>query len=736
MRRIIIPCLLILISFTVTAQNNNDSIKRKELEEVVVSFNKWEQKLNEVPNKITKVNRLQILRNNPQTAADLLAQSGTVFVQKSQMGGGSPMIRGFATNRILLVYDGIRMNNAIYRSGNLQNVISIDPLSLDAAEVIFGPGSLIYGSDAIGGVMDFHTIEPRFSNNGKLLVRGAASARYSTANNENTAHADIILGGKRWSLMSSATFSDFEDMKMGSHGGQDNYLRPEYIERINGIDSIIKNPDPKVQLFNRYQQLNYVGKLKWKVSGNFDLQYGFTYSGTSDAARYDRLIQYRNGRLRFAEWNYGPMLWRLHSLQGIHKAKNSLYDEARFVIGYQDYEESRIDRTRANNNRNKQQENVKAISVNWDANKKAGKGDLFYGLEYVYNKVNSTGITTNINTGVTNPYVSRYPDNSKWSTAGIYGSYKVNFRPDFTFTTGLRYSQNMLDAVFDTTFIKFPYTKANLNEGALTGNAGLVFRPAEGWQLSGNLSTGYRMPNIDDVGKLFESVPGNVTVPNPDLKSEYAWNFEIGFGYSNEKYRFELNGFHTILDDAIVRRPYSINGQDSIPFGNPPVMSRVEALQNVAKATVWGAQGSLEIFFTKSLSFLTNANFITGKETDDARNEQVPLRHAPPFYGNSALRYRGNKLFIELSAFYNSTIENKDLAPSEQAKTDIYAKDKDGKPYSPGWYTLNLKTSYHLANSVLLTAAWENLTDQRYRPYSSGIVAAGSNLILSLRVGF
>jgi hemoglobin/transferrin/lactoferrin receptor protein len=144
-----------------------DTLEEKTLDNLVISANKWEQKLNEVPNKIVKINKFEILRNNPQTSADLLGQSGSVFIQKSQLGGGSPMIRGFATNRVLLVADGVRMNNAIYRSGNLQNVISIDPLSVESAEVIFGPGSLIYGSDAIGGVMDFHTLEPRFSTDKK-----------------------------------------------------------------------------------------------------------------------------------------------------------------------------------------------------------------------------------------------------------------------------------------------------------------------------------------------------------------------------------------------------------------------------------------------------------------------------------------------------------------------------------------------------------------------------------------
>jgi hemoglobin/transferrin/lactoferrin receptor protein len=521
---------------------------------------------------------------------------------------------------------------------------------------------------------------------------------------------------------------------MGKHGGQDSYLRPEYVKRINGIDSIIQNSNPRVQRFSGYEQINFLQKIRFKPTEHLDLQYSFTYAGTGNAPRYDRLIQYRNGKLRFAEWNYGPMLWRMHNLQVLHSKKNVLYDDARITLAYQNYDESRIDRTRASNTRNIQAEKVNAVSMNFDADKKLGKGELFYGAEYVFNKVGSFGSRTNIANNAVMPAVSRYPNGSKWSTTGIYGSYKVNIVPVLTITGGLRYSYNTLDAKFDTTFIKFPYQKAALKDGAFTGNLGLVYRPSTTWQINGNASTGYRMPNVDDIGKLFESAPGNVTVPNPDLKPEYAWNFEVGIIKNiKQKFKLELNGFHTILTDAIVRRPTTFNGQDSIIFD--AALSRVEALQNVAKATVWGFQVSAEYYFIKSLSVQTHANWISGKETDDTKNEQVALRHAPPFYGSTIVRYRHNKLVIEGSAVYNSKIKNKDLAPSEQAKTDIYAKDETGKPYSPNWYTLNVKASYQLIKNLLLTAGWENITNQRYRPYSSGIVASGSNFIIGLRAG-
>ncbi|HEX8331234.1 MAG TPA: TonB-dependent receptor plug domain-containing protein, partial [Segetibacter sp.] len=263
-----------------------------ELEKVVVSASKWEQKMNEIPNTIVRIDLTEARLQNPQTSADLLAMSGQVFVQKSQLGGGSPMIRGFSTNRLLIVVDGVRMNNAIYRSGNLQNVISIDPLSIQNAEVIFGPGSIIYGSDAIGGVMDFHTFQPQLSTTGKTLVKANSLLRYSTANQEKTGHVDFNVSGKKWSFLSSATYSDFGDLKMGRNGGQETYLKRFYVQQINNQDLVRFNQDPYVQKQTGYHQLNGLAKLRYKPNENWDMQYAYHYSGTGNIPRCDRLIEY------------------------------------------------------------------------------------------------------------------------------------------------------------------------------------------------------------------------------------------------------------------------------------------------------------------------------------------------------------------------------------------------------------------------------------------------------------
>jgi len=716
------------------AQERRDS-SIMDLEEVLVSFSKWAQDRDEVPNRVEKLSMRDSRLRNPQTAADLLAQSGAVFVQKSQQGGGSPMLRGFATNRVLIVVDGVRMNNAIYRSGNLQNVISVDAFSLQGAEVVFGPGSLIYGSDAIGGVMDFHTLKPVFADSPRLRFAGNALLRHSTANGERTVHADLQYGKGRWAGVTSVSRSDFGDLRMGGRGGPDSYLRQQYVVRAGGVDSVFRNPDPRIQRFSGYDQLNVLQKVAFRAGDGSELQYAFTYAGTGTVPRYDRLLQYRGGRPRFAEWDYGPMLWRMHALTHTHTRRTALYDGSRAVAAFQDYAESRIDRPLGGLSRNLQSETVRAFSLNWDAYRRWDSLVLQYGVEAVHNLVGSTGARTLLSSGAVVPAVSRYPDGSRWGTTGAYASLRREVRGGWLLTGGLRYAVSRLDALFDTTYLRFPYREVRLRDGGLTGNLAAVFRPTRRWRFSGALSTGYRMPNVDDVGKLFESVPGLVTVPNPGLRPEYAWNLEAGVEYERPGIvRIEGHVFRTRLDDAIVRRPFTFDGRDSIPFQG--VMSRVEALQNTSLARVWGLQLSTRWRIARGWEWTAHANWTQGEETDDQRDVQVPLRHAPPFFGSTALRHAAGRLTLELSAQHQAAVPADRMPPSEALKTDLYARDAAGRPYCPSWQVIHLRAEYRAGARTFLGVGCENLADRRYRPFSSGIVAPGRNLVVSLRHGF
>ena len=704
-----------------------------QLDEVVVSVSKFGQSKKDVPQQIVTLTSEDVLFNNPQTSADLLESSGQVYVQKSQMGGGSPLIRGFSTNRLLITVDGIRFNTAIFRGGNVQNIISIDPFSIERTEVILGPGSVVYGSDAIGGVMNFYTKKPKFSFEEGVAFSGSTTGRYSTANSEKTGHIDFNIGLKEWAFLTSVTYSDFDDLKMGKHGPED-YLRFEYADRIDGQDVTVTNPDPRVQVPTGYDQINAMQKIRYMPSSNWNFDLGLFYTTTSDYSRYDRLYRKRDGELRSAEWYYGPQEWLSGNFQATNQSDMGLYDDSRFTLSYQQFKESRNDRNYGDTILFESDEKVDAYSAGLDFTKKLNKATIFYGLEYVYNKVNSEGRQTDITTGSSVADISRYPDGASWQSMAAYSSLQLKLRDNLSFQGGLRYNHILVDASFVGPFYDFPFTEARIDTGALTGSAGFAWQASDilGWKV--NFGTAFRAPNVDDIGKIFDSEPGSVVVPNPNLDAEYAYNYELGALLNfNEVVKLEMEGYITQLKDALVRRDYDLDGVTMIEFQGE--LSRVQAIQNAAKAEVYGFEAELEVNFTKDLQLTSQYNITDGYEEDDDGNRN-PIRHAAPQFGNTHLIWKWNKLKFDAFAEYNGQFDFEDLAPSQQANDYLYALDSNGLPYSPKWYTLNFGSQYAVTEALTLNAVIENITNQRYRTYSSGISAAGTNLIVAATFKF
>ena len=703
------------------------------LDEMVFSATRWNQKSSEIPAKISTISPKEVKLQNPQTAADLLNISGKVFIQKSQQGGGSPMIRGFSTNRLLYTVDGVRMNTAIFRSGNIQNVISLDPFAIEHTEVFFGPGSVIYGSDAIGGVMSFQTLTPILRDSTNHFISGNANSRYSSANNEKTGHVDINLGWKKWATVSSYSFNDYGNLTMGSFGSKE-YLRPFYVERIGDKDEIVINSDQQVQTPTGYTQFNIMQKLRYKPNKKWDFEYGFHYSETSEYSRYDRHIRYKNGLPLYGEWSYGPQKWMMNNLSISYTDSSILFDEMNIKIAQQYFEESRMSRDINKSNREVRIEKVDAYSSNIDFTKTLHqKNKLFYGMEVIWNTVTSLGIDENIITSESKNDAARYPQ-SDWSSYAVYVSNQHKFSEKLLVQSGIRYNQFLLNSAFDTTFYPFPFTTAKINNGAVTGSIGTVYRPTEKWVLSTNFASAFRSPNVDDMGKVFDSSPGFVIVPNPSLKAEYAYNADVNIAkIFADVVKVDFSAYYTILKDAMVKRDFTLNGSDSIMYDGS--MSKVQALQNAAVAKVYGIQSGIEIKLVKGFSISSDFNYQIGEEeTDDGTIS--PSRHAPPWFGNTKLTYQSKKTTVQVYVIYSGEKKFEDLPIEEQQKPEIYAIDQNGKPWSPSWYTINLKSSYQFSKFLSASAGIENITDLRYKTYSSGIVAPGRNFVVSLNVKF
>lgn len=710
--------------------------KPEQLDEVVMSVSKWEQQKKDIPNKIATINARDIAFSAPQTSADLLQNSGKVYVQKSQLGGGSPMIRGFSTNRLVLSVDGVRMNNAIFRGGNLQNVISIDPFTVKNTEIIFGPGSVIYGSDAIGGVMNFYTQTPEFSENDRLKVYGDANYRFSSASLENTLNAKVGLAKRKWASLTSFTFNSFQDLVMGSHG-PDSYLRNSYVKTVDGVDELVVNDNPRKQVSTGYDQVNFMQKLRFRPNAKWDIRSGLFYSETTDYSRYDRLIRPSSDGLglRSAEWFYGPQKWFMGNVQVNKKGNGKLYDGLKLTTAYQRFEESRNNRDFQDVTLNSTKEKVDAFNVNIDfENKKRGDFRLYYGGEYIFNRVHSDGTNTDVVTNAIANAPTRHPDGSSWQSLAGYVNSEYRAKPNFTFMSGLRYSHVWIDVLFDQIFYAFPFDDANLSNGALTGSLGFSWFPKKDVQVTFNGSTGFRAPNIDDIGKIFDSEPGSVVVPNPNLEPEYAYNVELGV-QKNFGDKLVLKGatYYTYLVDALVRRDFSFNGSSELLYQGE--LSNVQAIQNAAKAYVYGFEFGMDVFLSDHWSIASNLTITEGIE-EEADGTDTPARHAAPTFGDFHLIWNNQRL--KASVFFNFNGERSfdDLAISEITKDFIYATDGNGNPFSPSWYTLNFRSQYKLGADLATSLNLENITNQRYRTYSSGIVAPGTNLVLGIAYSF
>lgn len=704
-----------------------------KLDEVVISATRWTQKISDVPAKIVTISSKEVALQNPQTAADLLGVSGKVYIQKSQQGGGSPIIRGFATNRLLYTVDGIRMNTAIFRGGNIQNVISLDPFATQNTEVFLGANSIIYGSDAIGGVMNFQTLTPELSWTSNPLIAGKVISRYSLANSEQTGHFDINIGWKKIAFITSFSSFKYDDLRMGSNG-PDDYLKSYYIQRQDSVDVVVANNDSQVQRPSAYSQMNMMQKIRFKPSDKLDIQYAFHYSETSDYGRYDRSTRLQKGLPRYAEWNYGPQKWMMNNLSINYVTKTKIYDQLTIRLAQQSFEESRISRVLNNDLRSTQMEEVQAYSANLDLTKKIDTmNTLSYGIEYILNDVNSIGEVESIKTNNVVGASPRYPK-STWQSMAVYVNDQYKFSDKFLIQAGLRYNQFILNAQFDTTFYSFPFTETKLNNGALTGSVGSIYRPVKNWIFSANFSTAFRSPNVDDIGKVFDSQPGSVVIPNPNLKAEYAYSIDMSVKKVFDDWlEIDLTGYYTLLENALVRRNFTLNNQDSIIYDNQ--LSQVQAIQNAATAIIYGLEAGIEIELPKGFSFSSDFNYQKGQEELD-NGDISPSRHAVPWFGTTRLKYSANKLNLQLYTTYQGERKFENLSKEEQSKINIYALDGNGNPYAPSWYTLNFKTMYQFSTNFIVSAGIENVTDQRYRSYSSGISGAGRNFILSLKAKF
>ena len=695
------------------------------IDEYVISASKYRESSLVIPYMVDVLQDQALMETTGFTAADILEETGNILVQRTQGGGGSPILRGFEANKVLLVVDGVRLNNAIYRNGHLQNSITIDYSILERTEVIFGPTSIMYGSDALGGVIHYYTLDPQLGSDSSTLFNAQAYMQYASAMNGVTGHLDFSLGKKHWSSLTSITYKNLGDIRMGSWrdptlGNWGELMH--YVDQVGGQDSTLQNENSLIQLNTGYSQMDILQKIRYTPSQYVDWILNMQYSTSSDIDRFDKLNDYSGENLKYAEYYYGPQNRLLLSLKNVLKKNNPVFTNMTTLVAFQRLDEDRYSRKFRNDEKLSQQEDVMVYSLNLDLVKIWGsRHKLHYGAEISHNQVESEAWYENILTGEREDALTRYPaEGSKTWSASAYTSYKWIVNDKMVLNLGARYNYGSLFSAFSNPML--PYDQISMKHGALSGSMGLVYTPSDRWRINAILSSGFRNPNVDDYGKV-RAKEDYVTVPNPDLSPEYTYNAEIGIHRFIEDYmKIQLVGFYTYLDDAIVRTGYQLNGEDSLYYDGD--LYRITANYNAGQAYIYGISFGLNANLNKNISLKGTLNYTKGHNLSD----DVPLGHIPPLFGRATLTYRNNRFFLDTYFVYQGWKHTEDFSP--------FGEDNEGEAMEygfPSWWTANIKAGIEVFKFCEIMMAVENLFNQFYKPYASGVSSPGRNFILTAR---
>ena len=676
-----------------------------------------------------------IYSSQASSGAELLLLTDGVTIQKSQAGGGSPIIRGFEANRILLMIDGVRMNNAIYRSGHLQNSLTVDPFIIENCDVIYGSSAVSFGSDAIGGVIHYKTIEPKLSKiENKKNISLTYFNRLNSGTEEMTNHFNLNVGFKKIASFTSATYKQFGDIKMGKkrlHG--DSSWGKVYNTVINydNKDTLIANTNPLLQNGVGYEQLDLTQKVLFQPFDDLSFVFNSQLSSSSNIARFDQLNNIGPNGPQFSQWDYGPQKRWMNSLTIKSNLKSYLFDEVNTVLSHQKIEESRITRKFQSENQDINIENVDVIGASVQAVKELGTfSNISYGTEIYKNKVESDGYSLDIYSEEKSIINSRYPDGgSELMLSGFYAIYNLK-KNHFSVFIGLRYSINNVIGVFEDTSVQLVSPNIALENKSLNGSFNVSYYPHQKTKITFDLSSGFKSPNVDDLGKVFTkddfiTIPNNNLIPERSYCSSIGWNQNFYLFQNNLKLNFFNAIYATYLQNVIVKNDFELNGSDSLFYNNN--WHKIIANQNDGNALIYGLNSSVNISLFEKFILHSSISYTKGF----LLHNNTPFGHIPPLTGKISLNYNNKNWKFSTFSFFNG---NKQRNSFGQGNVD---NPNEAIEFGyPKWWTLNFKIDHFINENLKIVLGCYNLLDIHYKTFASGISSPGRSFLVSFKLSY
>ena len=735
----------------------NKEVKVEQLEDVFLSLSLSKSLKRNIPEQIEVLDYKKLNERFSFNSADILSSTPGIKVQKSQFGGGSPVIRGMEANRILLMVDGVRMNNAIYRKGHLQNSITISPSQLDRVEVVYGPSSVIYDSDAMGGVIHYYTRKIKV-NSALNTFKHKVISGYSSVNNSKTISFNYEYNLKKIGLMGNFSFSKFEDLKMGENRKHGYYNWGKVYKYSDNSytfynDKPLKNSNNNLQKNTGYSQKDFIQKIFIPIGSKRDLTLNFQYSSASNIPRFDKLSETKgDGSLKFALWNYGQQDRVLVSAKWEVQKPTNWIETSRTILAYQNLKESRENRKFGDESLNINKEEVDVFSFNSDFSTKLWfNTKLDFGVQLIHNEVSSEARKDILNIEGNNiigvlyseEIETRYPSKgSSYSSVSSYGSLRSKINNNSTLNIGLRATMiNLKSKWKDDTF---SYKESiDLNNKALTFSLGYTYMPKEDLVLKAILSSGFRAPNIDDIGKVREK-NGILTVPNSKLKPEHIYNAEFSIikKSKDRKTNFGVNAYFSVLNNYIGKHYYDVETKTVVPDdykGEMPsyiydgeLMTTI-ANVNRGKSYTTGFTAFFDVNIINEVYLKGDITYTEGLDID----YRTPLSSIPPIFGKLDLAYKLRFSENIFSVKYNGskTLEYYNVVEGIDNHNQLPIVNGEYQKL-PSWITYNFYSNFEINKDINLKFSVENIADLHYKEFASGISSPGLNLSVSIGFSF
>lgn len=689
----------------VAGSGTNTLLAVMRLPTVVVTATRTDEDPFTLPYALDAIGPVELEHRQPRTIIEALREVPGVMLQKTGHGQGSPFLRGFTGFRTLMLVDGIRLNNSTFRDGPNQYWGTVDALSLERLEVVRGPGSVLYGSDAVGGTVNALSIGRLDYGEGFDWDR-RLRYRYSSAERSHVARAEVSgQWDREFGFHAGVSWKNFGDLQGGSEIGRQRQTGYHELDWDAKLEYFLA---PDTRLVYGHQRVSLDDA--WRTHSTV---YGVSWAGTSVGTDQRRLFD--QGR----ELNY----LQLHA-----EKLPGFVEETHFSLSHH-FQDELEDRVRGNGTRQVHTVDVHTLGLTAQLESPSLLGRWIYGAEYYRDWVDSSYRGYDASGNLTVVRVQGpVADDATYDAVGAFVEDQIPLADErLKLVLGGRYTYSQVDA----RRIRNP---ANGQTFALedswdnvVGSGRLLYQLDRDEHAAVYLgaSQGFRAPNLSDLTR-WDADWGEET-PTPGVGPESFLSLEAGAKLRYERLHFEAAYFHTFIDDLIVRVP---NG-DTNPVGNVPIVTK----ENSGEGYVHGVELSGNVRLHRDWTWWGNFTWMEGRlETPliaGGPKTTEPVSRLMPTTFNTGLRWEheNGRWWAEFAATFAAKQDQ--LAANDRLDTQRIPPGG-----TPGYHVYHLRAGWNPCRNASLTAALENLTDRDYRIHGSGLNEPGRNFIVGLEVRF